>query len=45
MPKNIDLKADWNGEDLKLLEECACAEARESFWCYRQFINPNLQTG
>jgi predicted phage terminase large subunit-like protein len=45
MHKNIDRKEDWGSEALKLLEECACAEARESFWCYRQFINPDMQIG
>lgn len=31
--------------DADLLEQLAIAEARESFWAYRQYINPKLKKG
>lgn len=31
--------------DLELLEELACCEAREDFWAYRQWMNPDMLKG
>lgn len=32
-------------DDIELLEQLAIAEARESFWAYRQFMNPKMKKG
>lgn len=32
----------WSTADLELLEELACAEARESFWAFRNYMRPKL---
>lgn len=32
-------------DDLDILEELAIREARESFWAFRQYINPKLKIG
>lgn len=31
--------------DIDILEELACAEARKSFWAFRQYINPKMKQG
>lgn len=31
--------------DIDLLEQLAVIEARQSFWAYRQYINPGLKLG
>ncbi len=31
--------------DIELLEELACIEARKSFWAFRQYINPKMKQG
>ena len=35
----------WSKEDLELVEELAVVEARENFWAYRQWLNPDILTG
>ena len=30
-------------DNIELIEELAAKEAKENFWVYRQFINPNLK--
>lgn len=36
---------NWSQDDADLIFDLACAEARESFWAYRQFINPDMKLG
>jgi predicted phage terminase large subunit-like protein len=38
----LDLDIEWTTEKLRLLEAVACEESRESFWAYRQFLNPHM---
>ena len=35
----------YSEEDLELIEELAAREARESFWAYRQYMNPRMKRG
>lgn len=32
-------------EHIDLLEQLACAEARDDFWAYRQYMNPKMKKG
>lgn len=34
-----------NLSDIEILEQLACYEARESFWAFRQYINPKMKHG
>jgi predicted phage terminase large subunit-like protein len=34
-----------NSDDLDLVEQLACFEARESFWAFRQYMNPDMLLG
>lgn len=36
---------NYTEEDLDLIEEFYALESRESFWAFRQYINPNLRKG
>lgn len=38
----LELDIEWTTEKLRLLEAVACEESRESFWSYRQFLNPHM---
>jgi predicted phage terminase large subunit-like protein len=31
--------------DIDIIEQLACIEARDSFWAFRQYINPNMKKG
>jgi predicted phage terminase large subunit-like protein len=35
----------WTGEDLELIEQLAIIEARESFWAFRRYMNPDMIVG
>ena len=35
----------WDDDDLALIQELASAEARESFWAYRQLVHKDFVTG
>jgi hypothetical protein len=39
----LNHRNSWQAEDIELLEELACAEARESFWAFRQYMRPKMK--
>jgi predicted phage terminase large subunit-like protein len=41
----LNHRNSWQAEDIELLEELACAEARESFWAFRQYMRPKMKLG
>lgn len=45
MNQRVRIKENWDTRDLDLIEELACVEARESFWAYRQYLNPDMKRG
>jgi predicted phage terminase large subunit-like protein len=45
MNVNVQLPSRISEEELNLLDQMACIESRESFWAFRQFINPKMIVG
>lgn len=45
MHGSIDRRETYSADDLELIEQLAAAEARESFWAYRQYMRPKLVIG
>ena len=43
--KSADFQQPYSTADLDILEAIARNEARESFWAYRQYINPKMKLG
>lgn len=40
--RNVAARGIWTNHDLALVEDLACAEARENFWAFRQWLHPAL---
>lgn len=40
-----ELHRTWTEEDIDLYESACCLYAQNNFWCYRQFINPDMILG
>jgi predicted phage terminase large subunit-like protein len=38
----LELDREWSEADLDVIEECECYKAQQSFWSYRQFMNPQM---
>ena len=36
---------NWTTRDLDLIDALAADESRDSFWSYRQYINPRMMKG